>query len=299
MAPGALERTTFRTSRLLDFASEKELVAQVGHARTAWPVVVLKELLDNSLDACEEAGIAPVIAITLGERSITVQDNGPGLPADVVADVLDFGIRVSSREAYVSPTRGAQGNALKTIVSMPFVLDGKLGRTVIEARGVRHVIEIGVDRIRQQPTVDPQAQASDVQIGTRITVEWPDSACSELAAATARFVQLAIGYIWLNPHLSLTLDRPGDRDGRATATAPDWAKWRPSDPTSPHWYRTGHLERLIAAYLAHDAAVGRVRTVRELVAEFRGLARVDLAFTFAAAAYNLVRLRRLLAGASP
>jgi hypothetical protein len=32
---------------------------------------------------------------------------------------------------------------------------------------------------------------------------------------------------------------------------------------------------------------------------FRGLARVDLAFTFAAAAYNLVRLPKLLAGASP
>ena len=31
---------------------------------------------------------------------------------------------------------------------------------------------------------------------------------------------------------------------------------------------------------------------------FRGLARVDLAFTFAAAAYNLVQLPKLLAGAS-
>ena len=30
-----------------------------------------------------------------------------------------------------------------------------------------------------------------------------------------------------------------------------------------------------------------------------GLARVDLAFTFAAGAYNLVRLPRLLAGALP
>ena len=30
-----LERTAFRTSRLLDFASEKELTAQIGHARAA------------------------------------------------------------------------------------------------------------------------------------------------------------------------------------------------------------------------------------------------------------------------
>ena len=134
-APAILERATFRTSRLLDFASEKELVAQIGHAKEAWPVVVLKELLDNAIDACEEAGTPPTVAVTLGRARITVEDNGPGIPADVIEDVLDFSVRVSSREAYVSPTRGAQGNALKTIVAVPFVLDGHAGRTVIETRG--------------------------------------------------------------------------------------------------------------------------------------------------------------------
>jgi DNA topoisomerase VI subunit B len=148
-----LERTAFRTSRLLDFASEKELTAQIGHPRAVWPVVLLKELVDNALDAAEEAGVAPVIEVTLGEDRIVVQDNGPGIPPDVVQDVLDFAVRISSREAYVSPTRGAQGNALKVIVAIPFVLDGQSGRVVIEARGPRHVIDFGVDRIRQQPTI--------------------------------------------------------------------------------------------------------------------------------------------------
>jgi hypothetical protein len=32
--PVRLERRTFRTSRLLDFASEKELTAQIGRAPT-------------------------------------------------------------------------------------------------------------------------------------------------------------------------------------------------------------------------------------------------------------------------
>ena len=49
------------------------------------------------------------------------------------------------------------------------------------------------------------------------------------------------------------------------------AKWRPWDPTCPHWYTPQHLERLIAAYLAHDGERGRERTVREFVSEFRGL----------------------------
>jgi hypothetical protein len=49
-----------------------------------------------------------------------------------------------------------------------------------------------------------------------------------------------------------------------------------------------------------EEAFGWIKTVAGLKkTRFRGRARVDLAFTFAAAAYNLVRLPRLLAGASP
>jgi transposase len=49
-----------------------------------------------------------------------------------------------------------------------------------------------------------------------------------------------------------------------------------------------------------EEAFGWIKTVAGLKkTRFCGLARVDLAFTFAAAAYNLVRLPKLLAGASP
>src|SRR5215213_2893982 len=124
-------RTTFTTSRLLDFFSEKELIAQTGHATAQWPIVVLKELVDNALDACEEANVPPEIAIGVDDTGITVIDHGPGIPAETVASVLDYSVRVSSREAYMAPDRGAQGNALKTIVAMPFVLDGKIGRLTV------------------------------------------------------------------------------------------------------------------------------------------------------------------------
>jgi DNA topoisomerase VI subunit B len=153
-APSILKRATFRASRLLDFASEKELVAQTGHQKDAWPLVVLKQLVDNAIDAAEEAGVRPVITVRVGSAGITIEDDGPGIPSDVVEDILDFSVRVSSREAYVSPTRGAQGNALKTVLAMPFVLDGERGRVEIEAHGVRPLIDFGVDRIRQQPTIE-------------------------------------------------------------------------------------------------------------------------------------------------
>ena len=110
---------------------------------------------------------------------------------------------MSSREAYVTPTRGAQGNALKTIVAMPFVLDGERGQVEIAARGERHLIAFKVDRVRQVPVVDHQVLPADCKTGTEILVRWPDCACSILTDAKARFLQIADDFVWLNPSLSL------------------------------------------------------------------------------------------------
>jgi hypothetical protein len=270
-----LRRETFRTSRLLDFASEKELIAQIGHRPSQWPLAIVKELTDNALDAAEEADIAPEVTITIDKTGITVADNGPGIPGKTVEGVLDFAVRTSSREAYVSPTRGAQGNALKTIVAIPFVRDGERGSVEIEARGMRHEIEMSVDRVRQEPVVRHRKAASKVETGTVVRIPWKglsqaqfddpeaeddlefetvgsENSPRSIADAKGRFLQIATGYAWLNPHAIITVDWYGKRTSIA-ATDLAWRKWKPSDPTSPHWYRVDHLERLIGAYLKHDA----------------------------------------------
>jgi DNA topoisomerase VI subunit B len=264
-----LTRTAFRTSRLLDFCSRKELVAQTGHPPEAWPLVVLKELVDNALDACEDARTPPSVSVTVDEGGITVADNGPGIPAEVIDGVLDFGVRVSSREAYVAPDRGAQGNALKTVVAMPFVLGADPGRVDVEARGVRHEIAMRTDRIRQCPAIERNRVDVGASPGTKVRLYWPDSS-TILRDLGSRFLQLAGDYTVLNPHLTLDLNWFGE-SSRTGASDPGWKKWLPGNPTCPHWYGAEHMERLVAAYIAHDEDAGRARTVRELVKEFHGL----------------------------
>ena len=122
--------------------------------------------------------MAPAIKDEVCDGSITVTDNGPGLAPETVDSLLDFSVRVSSREAYASPTRGAQGNALKTLVAMPFALDGGSSTTVIKARGIEHRIVFAVDNLRQQPKVERFQNRSDVKTGTAIMVllpsqKWP------------------------------------------------------------------------------------------------------------------------------
>jgi DNA topoisomerase VI subunit B len=172
-ATAKLKRETFKTSRLLDFCSEKELTAQVGHDASKWLLVILKELVDNALDACEEAGTPPSINVEVDAGSVIVEDNGPGMPVKTIKGVLDYAVRVSSREAYVSPTRGAQGNALKTVIAMPYVLSGEKqqGKVEISAKGKLHQIIFGVDRIRQEPKITHKAiPAKNVKNGTFVKV---------------------------------------------------------------------------------------------------------------------------------
>ena len=170
-----IERVAFTTSRLMEFCTEKELVAQTGHESGKWPLVVIKELVDNGIDACEEAGIAPVIKVTIttgGKRKptrIVIEDNGPGIPAETVTGLINYNIRISSREAYISPTRGRQGNALKTILPMAYVLGSESkGETWIEARGLKHRIQFSVNQIKQEPIVKNIKSRSRVRTGTRV-----------------------------------------------------------------------------------------------------------------------------------
>jgi hypothetical protein len=276
-----IARVAFETSRLMEFCTQHELVNQTGHRQDDWPRVIIKELVDNALDACEEAEIPPIINVSVETAEdpphivFTIEDNGPGIPAATVIGILDYTVRVSSREAYVSPTRGAQGNALKTVLPMGYVLQGttdetKDSVTLIEARGVAHRIRFSVDKIRMEPKIDHDKAPSAVRRGTKITVTWPG--LSFKADAKAILTKLVSDFAWVNPHLAICLAWNGEQAVNAAATDRAWRKWLPSDPTCPHWYDPQRFERYMAAHVARGQKKGRaVFTVREFLSEFRGL----------------------------
>jgi hypothetical protein len=272
-----LTRVAFKVSRRMEFCSERELQNQTGHSLYEWPLVVGKELVDNALDACEEAEVAPDITVIVDSGTIIIQDNAGGIDTKTIKSILDYSVRVSSREAYVSPTRGAQGNALKTIIAMAFVLARKLGSaeeavgvTIVETRGIRHQIEFRVDHINNQPKIIHTTTESPVTVGTKFTIKWPpqDDLLNYVAGS---FKQLIEAYVWFNPHLTLRGVWFGQEFINVKATNPDWEKWRPRNPTSPHWYDEARLQRYLAAHVARDRDLKRHRTVREFIAEFRGL----------------------------
>jgi hypothetical protein len=268
-----LTRVAFAVSRLMEFCSLRELQNQTGHSTWDWPLVVIKELVDNALDAAEETEVAPDIAVTVERDRIVVQDNAGGISAATIAAVLDYTVRVSSREAYVSPTRGAQGNALKTLLAMDYVLAraaaDPVGVTIIETRGVMHRIEFTSDHINNQPKIVHTTSPSSIRTGTRFTIHWPSPELLE--EAEGRLQELVAAYVWFNPHLTVRGSWFGQEFINVEATDPQWEKWRPTQPTSPHWYDAARLQRYLAAHVARDRDLGQSRTVRDFIGEFRGL----------------------------
>jgi nitrogen fixation/metabolism regulation signal transduction histidine kinase len=100
-----------------------------------------RALYNLLLNACEaapgtEGHVEVTAAEVAGAITISVADNGPGLPWETLKGSLDYLVRVSDKSSYVSPTRGQLGNALKCIWAAAFVADGTRGRVDVSTGGM-------------------------------------------------------------------------------------------------------------------------------------------------------------------
>ena len=267
------KRAVFRVSRALEYFTESELQMQIGAGRETWPAAILKELVDNALDAAETAGVVPMIEVEIDGGGFSVRDNGPGIPAQTVQGSLDYDIRVSDKLGYVTPTRGRLGNALKVIWAAPFVATGT-SHVVIRSQGDRHEVRVGVDAIEQKPVIDHEVTTVEEQKGTEIRVHWPDSArlltdpkidvSYKTDPPTAQ--ELVEAFAAFNPHATFRMN--GDE---VPATVQGWRKWLPSNPLVAHWYGPDTFRDLVAHYIASERYGADPCTVRAFVASFRGL----------------------------
>src|ERR1019366_5925829 len=282
-----LSRTTFITKRAAEYFSEPELRMHLGYPKPLWPLLVVKELADNALDAIENTDGAPEIDITIADDAITVEDNGPGLKESTIAASLDYDVRASDKKWYSGVSRGQLGNALKCVWPVAFVATGeKKGVVEVTACGLHHLVEVGSDPITLEPLINRETSRT-VKNGTCITVHWRGVAClpiddgSEFYQSTVKLAlpDMIRDLATVNPHASFVLTVCGKRL-TFKASDPGWKKWRTNSPTSAWWYQPEDLRDLIAAYLRHMRDVEShpgendkppTATVRDFVEEFEGL----------------------------
>lgn len=285
-----LERRHFTTPRSSEYFTLEGLQKETGQPPNQFRHMALKELLDNALDAAESAGNAPDVHVEFVETenglTLTIADNGPGIPPGVVERILsDFSASTSDKACYRSPMRGAQGNALKTVIGMPVALGADRSRLAITAAGVQHEIEVWVS-----PSGDirnSHHQAPTETNGTRITIQIPGSGkCYYWNPA-----RWLIAYGLFNPHARLQIrkiepvwERQSGKEPPEPALAsvsdlslcptvafPErgWRKFLPTDPTPAHWYTLAEFSRLVhrVAGQAPEHLLGA------FIQEFKGTSR--------------------------
>jgi hypothetical protein len=272
----------FETPRASEYLSVRELQTMTGQPSARFADVVLKELCDNALDAAETAKTAPVLDIDVagdgGLVRITTADNGAGIHPDTLRRVLNFHTHTSDKAAYRSPTRGLQGNALKTVFGIPYAL-GCPGTVRVEARGTRHDVRVRLDP-SGEVRVEHDRTAVAASTGTRFTLSLPAASCTELNAGG-----WAMAFALFNPHATVRFRQKGI-GGEHGNTAPPptpisyqptvafpgtWRKFLPTDLTSPWWYDRDALARLVFLHVALARAGGNNPTLRQFVQQFRGL----------------------------
>lgn len=92
----------------------------IGLSLDRWQEVIVKELMDNSYDAVDQLDHKQ-ITVTCTDTLFSVCDNGGGIPAAALGDIYNFNIYVSSKRHTRTVSRGAQGNALKTIIALCYL----------------------------------------------------------------------------------------------------------------------------------------------------------------------------------
>ncbi len=119
--------------------------------------VCVKEAVDNSLDACEEAKILPDITVNVstvknGLYSITVEDNGPGILPDKIPPIfgkLLYGSRFHTRKQ----TRGQQGIGISGAVLYSNLTTGHnaIVESSIGKDKPTYGFEVSIDLHKNQP----------------------------------------------------------------------------------------------------------------------------------------------------
>ncbi|GAB6144204.1 hypothetical protein JCM12294_16420 [Desulfocicer niacini] len=255
----------------MKYFTAAELVKQMGTTRDKWGITLVKELIDNALDGAESAGVNPDITVTIDEDSLSVMDNGPGIPAHVIEKSIDYGVKVSNKFCYVSPSRGQQGNALMCVYACPFVVNGDYADVEIHSNGTRYDIHVSLNRIAQSPEITTTISESEfIEKGTFIKIHGFNLACSTeyikpRISTKLNCLDLMKRFSCCNPHANLTLSFDGET--RIYPRAGKQTKWTSDMSLVCRWYNPDKFISLVSSSINENPKM----KVNDFLKQFEGL----------------------------
>jgi DNA topoisomerase VI subunit B len=244
-------------------------------------LTTIKEAVDNSLDACEEAGILPELHVEVhdlgmeaskqnpeltkgeGRFLVVVQDSGPGIVKAQVPKI--FGkLLYGSKFHRLKQARGQQGIGISAAAMYGQLTTGKPIRVTsrVGKNKAAHVFDIQIDTRKNEPVVTHDETLADwhQEHGTRVELEivanWQTG---------QRFVNRYIEHTALaNPHATVHYTRPvaagqrenADKPGNETLSFPRATAELPKEALEikphPHGVELGALMLMARESKSHD-----------------------------------------------
>ncbi|MFH1812089.1 MAG: DNA topoisomerase VI subunit B [Pseudomonadota bacterium] len=216
-------------------------------------LTTVREAVDNALDACEEAGILPQVAVAIQEVSedryiVTVEDNGPGIVKAQLPKI--FGkLLYGSKFHRLKQSRGQQGIGISAAAMYGQITTGR-PITIISKTGHGrdvHRLEQQIDTIKNQPVVlSDQVLTDDTywnekESGTLVQIELQASFKGGQHSVESYLRQTALA----NPHTELAYvppKGPALRFARVVSQAPEEAQ---EIQPHPHGVELGILMRML------------------------------------------------------
>jgi len=225
------------------FEKNKHILGYSNPAKSL--ITCVKEAVDNSLDACEDAGILPdvLVKITRVERGnfrIIIEDNGPGIVKEQIPKV--FGkLLYGSRFHSIRQSRGQQGIGVSGAVLYAQLTTGKpaiiTSKTDPRAKAIK--VELFIDTRKNEPEIVLEEEIEWFRPrGTRIELEIAGAYVKERKQSVLEYItETAV----VNPHAKITfIDPDGEifEFNRIIEEIPEIPK---EIPPHPHGIELGKL----------------------------------------------------------
>ena len=212
-------------------------------------LTTVKEAVDNSLDACEEAGILPTIKVEIIEIRedryvVVVEDNGPGIVKSQIPKI--FGkLLYGSKFHRLKQSRGQQGIGISAAgmygqmtTGWPVVISSRTS-----ARRPANQFKIMLDTAKNKPNIIEEKELEwTVEHGTRVEINLQGTYKGGKHSVDEFLEQVAIA----NPHAELSYVPP---KGRPPVHYPRAEDELPPEPNEikphPHGVELGALMKLL------------------------------------------------------
>ncbi|MCI0504210.1 DNA topoisomerase VI subunit B [Candidatus Micrarchaeota archaeon] len=217
------------------FKKNRQMLGFTGKVRSM--TIIVHEIVTNSLDACEEAGVLPDIFVQVDELDkekehyrLTIKDNGPGIPRSHLGKALGQMLAGTKFHRYLQQ-RGQQGIGAAACTMFSYLTTGQPTKAVSVYKGKKLTASIGIDFKQNKPVVEviEEVDASEGESGLTFISEFKDVRYERSNYGVYEYLRRTA---LANPHCAITLIEP---EGRSTAF-PRSVIVNPSKPTEikPH-----------------------------------------------------------------